>query len=166
MKINVEIAQESNFWDQYKHIINEAFFQNIILLILSRYENFSLLKQVEVSILLADDVTMRRLNKEFRGKDKTTNVLSFPDIDINWRKILELKFEEDYIYLGDVAFGDIVIATEANENAIDFYAHFTHLTIHSILHLLGYDHIKDEDSVIMQAIEVQLLQEIGIKSPY
>ena len=109
---------------------------------------------------------MQSLNNEFRNKDKATNVLSFSDIEIGWRKIVEFIPDSDYMYLGDIAFGYEVIVLEAKNKLISFQDHFKHLVIHAILHLIGYDHIKDEDAQAMESLEIQILEGIGIKSPY
>jgi probable rRNA maturation factor len=166
MRIKIDIARNSKAWIQHKNVINKDFFKKMTDLVLGQYPNFTQLKTVELSVLLTSDEEMQQLNSQFRGKDKTTNVLSFPDMEIDWRKILELNLKNAYIYLGDIAFSEPVIAAESEENSISFYAHFTHLTIHSILHLLGYDHIEEDDAAAMQVIEVQLLKQLGINSPY
>ena len=70
------------------------------------------------------------------------------------------------MYLGDIAFGYEVIALEAKNKLISFQDHFKHLVIHAILHLIGYDHIKDKDAQAMESLEIQILEGIGIKSPY
>ena len=124
------------------------------------------MKEFELSILLAGNKQMQSLNGKFRKKDKATNVLSFPDVEIDWRKIVEFTPDNDYMYLGDIAFGYEVIALEAKNKLISFQDHFKHLVIHAILHLIGYDHIKDDDAEAMESIEIEILEAISIKSPY
>ena len=165
MNIIVEIAKELDEWDNYPEI-DEHLFSEIASMILSRYQNFSVVKEFELSILLAGNKQMQSLNGKFRKKDKATNVLSFPDVEIDWRKIVEFIPDNDYMYLGDIAFGYEVIALEAKNKLISFQDHFKHLVIHAILHLIGYDHIKDDDAEAMESIEIEILESISIKSPY
>jgi probable rRNA maturation factor len=165
MNITVEIAKELDEWDNYPEI-NEELFSRLASLVLSGYPNFSSIAEVELSILLTGNKQMQLLNSQFRSKDKETNVLSFPDIDIDWRKIVEFVPDNNYIYLGDIALGYEVIALEAKNKSISFEDHFKHLMLHAILHLIGYDHIEDDDAKEMESIEVEILESIGIKSPY
>ncbi len=165
MNIIVEIAKELDEWDNYPEI-DELLFSEIASMVLSRYSNFSIVKEFELSILLAGNKQMQSLNGQFRKKDKATNVLSFPDVEIDWRKIVEFTPDNDYMYLGDIAFGYEVIALEAKNKLISFQDHFKHLVIHAILHLIGYDHIKDDDAEAMESIEIEILEAISIKSPY
>ncbi|MBA2629209.1 MAG: rRNA maturation RNase YbeY [Rickettsiaceae bacterium] len=165
MNIIVEIAQESDEWDNVPYV-DESLFSELVSIVLSRYPNFLRVKALELSILLTGAKQMQSLNDKFRRKDKATNVLSFPDLEIDWRKIVEFIPDSDYMYLGDIAFGYEVIALEAKKKMISFQDHFKHLVIHAILHLIGYDHIKDEDAQVMESIEIQILEAIGINSPY
>jgi probable rRNA maturation factor len=104
------------------------------------------------SILLTNDDHIQQLNRDFRNKDNPTNVLSFPD------------GEEGY--LGDIAITLETIAKEAKEQDKDFYHHFTHMVIHGLMHLKGYDHDNDEEAEQMESIEIKILADIGIKNPY
>lgn len=165
MNITIEIAKESDKWDRYPEI-KEKLFSEISFTVLSRYKNFSKVKEFELSILLTDNKQMQSLNKEFRKKNKATNVLSFPDIEIDWRKIIEFVPDSNYMYLGDIAFGYEIIALEAKNKLISFQDHFKHLLIHAILHLIGYDHIIEEDAKAMEAIEIEILETLEINSPY
>ncbi len=106
------------------------------------------------------------MNKEFRGKNYHTNVLSFPDTEIDFNNILEFKPNNDYFYLGDIAFCNEVIEEESAIQNISFQDHFTHLTIHSMLHLLGFDHQNDKEASAMEKLEVEILKKFGISSPY
>ena len=165
MNIIVEIAKELDEWDNYPEI-DERLFSEIASMVLSRYQNFSVVKEFELSILLAGNKQMQSLNGQFRKKDKATNVLSFPYVEIDWRKIVEFIPDSYYMYLGDIAFGYEVIDLEAKNKLISFQDHFKHLVIHAILHLIGYDHIKDDDAEAMESIEIEILEAISIKSPY
>lgn len=165
MNIIVEIAREFDEWGNYPEI-DELLFSEIASMVLYRYSNFSKVKEFELSILLAGNKQMQSLNGQFRKKDKATNVLSFPDVEIDWRKIVEFTPDSNYVYLGDIAFGYEVIALEAKNKLISFQDHFKHLVVHAILHLIGYDHIKDDDAQAMESVEIEILEVMGIKSPY
>ncbi len=104
------------------------------------------------SLLLTNDGHIQQLNRNFRNKDKPTNVLSFPD------------GENDY--LGDIAISLETITKEAKEQDKDFYHHFAHMVIHGLLHLKGHDHENDAEAEKMESLEVKILADIGIKNPY
>ena len=165
MNITIEIAKERGDWDSVKSV-NSDMMASILQNIMNRYDNFRVVKEIEVSILFTDNEGITSLNAEFRNVKKPTNVLSFPDLDINWRQLLEFKPNPDYMYLGDIAFGYEKIKQEAEEKSIKFVDHFKHLFIHAILHLIGYDHNDDEEAEIMESLEVEILKDYNIASPY
>jgi len=107
---------------------------------------------MELSLRLTDDTEIQQLNKDFRQKDYATNVLSFPDGENG--------------YLGDIAISYDRVVEESHHNGKDFNDHFVHLFIHGCLHLMGYDHETEEDALQMEALEVKILQDMGIKNPY
>lgn len=107
-----------------------------------------------VTILLADDTAVRELNLRFRDKDAPTNVLSFP----------APSNPEDH--LGDVALAFGVCAREAAEQGKPLAHHLQHLTVHGVLHLLGYDHIGDDEAEAMEGLERAVLAGLGIPDPY
>ncbi len=115
----------------------------------------------EVSIVLADDDTVRDLNKSYRKLDKPTNVLSFPypppDLNLD---------DGDNPYLGDVVLAYETIAAEAETMERGLNAHVSHLVIHGLLHLLGFDHETDTEARQMEQLEVSLLAKLGIANPY
>lgn len=108
----------------------------------------------EVAILLTDDGEMQRLNRDWRGKDKPTDVLSFP------------ADGHDPRTLGDLALGHGVCARDAAALAIAFESHVSHLIIHGFFHLFGHDHEEDEDARIMESLEVAALARLGLHDPY
>ncbi len=103
------------------------------------------------SILLADNKKLRALNRDFRGKDKATNVLSFPS-------------QGDY--RGDIAIAYGVTKKEAKTTGKTFADHATHLVVHGVLHLAGYDHERPKDAKAMEPLEVKILKRLGIADPY
>lgn len=107
-----------------------------------------------LTVLLTDDAQLRNLNKQFRRKDKPTNVLSFP------ASVL------DSDRLGDVAIAYGVTAREARAGAKSFLDHAAHLTVHGVLHLLGYDHETPREANVMEPLETEILAGLGIADPY
>lgn len=113
--------------------------------------------ETELTIRLVDEQEGRELNSQYRGKDYATNVLSFP---------FEVPEGIDLPLLGDLVICAPVMAREAAEQEKTEQAHWAHLVIHGTLHLLGYDHIKDEDAALMEGREIALLAELGFADPY
>ena len=114
------------------------------------------LKKTEVSIVLTNDKEIQELNKQYRKKDAPTNVLSFPMPPTGapiWQA-------------GDIVISLPTLQREAKEQNKSLSAHFTHLLIHSALHLQGYDHILSKDAKIMENKEIQLLRRFGYDNPY
>jgi len=115
----------------------------------------------ELTIRLVGRAESRRLNRQYRGKDAETNVLSFPaDLPAGIGVDLGLDL------LGDVVICAARVAEEAREQGKSEPAHWAHLTIHGVLHLLGYDHECAEDAAVMEGLEVDLLESLGIPNPY
>lgn len=161
MRIIIEIAKEYRFWQVNKKLLNE-----ITANIAYRFANLSKVKELEISLLLTNNARMQSLNADLRNISKATNVLSMPDIELNWRVMLEYQFDIDYTFLGDIAFGYEKILEEALMRKINFSDHFMHLYVHGILHTLGFDHQNDDEADVMEALEVAILKDFGIKSPY
>lgn len=120
---------------------------------------------VEVSIRLTDDSEVQRLNLDYRGKDKPTNILSFPMLDEEAIHRLSSTAEED-VLLGDMAVAWETLHGEAAEKQIAVSDHFMHLLIHGTLHLLGHDHMEDAEAVAMETLETEILARLGIADPY
>ncbi len=120
---------------------------------------------VETAVRLTSDDEVQKLNAAYRDKDKATNVLSFPMLAPD--RIESIANTDD----GEVLLGDIVLAlgvctAEAAERNIPVAAHATHLIVHGMLHLLGYDHIRDEEAERMEALERVILSNLGLHDPY
>jgi probable rRNA maturation factor len=122
---------------------------------------------VSVSVKLSDDNEVHALNLEWREKDKPTNVLSFPMLDDEEIDALLLgKHEAPEIMLGDIILAYGVCQAEAAEKNIAIADHATHLVIHGMLHLLGHDHIDEQEAEAMEALEVKALASMGLHNPY
>lgn len=113
----------------------------------------------EVSILLADDARAKELNAQWRGKDKPTNVLSFPAVQL-------APGDRPGPLLGDIMIAHQTVAREALKQSKSFHAHLQHLAVHGLLHLLGFDHICDADAAHMETLEKDILARLGIHDPY
>ncbi|MGH6894078.1 MAG: rRNA maturation RNase YbeY [Dongiaceae bacterium] len=114
----------------------------------------------EISFVLTDDRRLRALNRAYRGKDKPTNVLSFAALDDD-----RPKPGMPWL-LGDVVLASGVIAREAKAQGKNLAHHLTHLAVHGVLHLLGYDHEQNQDAEAMEALEIAALAGMGIANPY
>ena len=121
---------------------------------------------VEISVRLADDEEVRTLNRQYRGKDKSTNVLSFPMIQPDLLETVTQDTDDGEVLLGDIILAHGVCAAEAAERGIAVADHATHLMVHGVLHLLGYDHMTDEEAERMEAIERDALASLGLPDPY
>lgn len=111
----------------------------------------------ELSIVLLDDAEQRELNRQWRQIDKPTNVLSFPQIE---------PFSPVVGILGDITLARETLEREAIELGKSFTDHYTHLVVHGFLHILGYDHIEDDEALVMEGLETQILATLGIDDPY
>lgn len=117
------------------------------------------------SLLFTSDAEVHVLNREWRSRDKPTNVLSFPMLE---RGELEaLAPDGPPVMLGDIALAYETCAREAAEKGITLEAHATHLIVHGLLHLAGHDHVEsDEQAEAMEALETRILAKLGIADPY
>lgn len=115
----------------------------------------------ELVIRIVDEDESRALNRDYRGKDKPTNVLSFP-----FEMPEGVPAEALPPLLGDLVICAPVVATEADEQGKALHDHWAHMVIHGVLHLLGFDHIEDADAVIMESLEIRILAGLDIANPY
>ncbi len=111
----------------------------------------------ELLIRIVDRDEIQALNNTYRHKDKPTNVLSFPS---------DLPIEIDESIMGDVVICTDVVLEEARKQKKTFENHLIHMAVHGTLHLLGYDHIEENDAIEMEDLEIKILEKLGIKNPY
>ena len=159
----IDVVIEDARWKilDLKQIANQAFFETLFLLDL-HHKSFS------CCVLACDNKQIRQLNNKFRGKNFPTNVLSFPASVENYEvKSNSTPTEANNPHeLGDIAIAFEICEKEATESKVKFEHHVYHLIIHSVLHLLGFDHEEEENAAKMEKIEVQVLAKLGISDPY
>jgi len=113
--------------------------------------------EVEMTVRIVDEAESHELNLNYRGKDRPTNVLSFP---------FECPDEVELPLLGDLVICRQVVEREAQEQDKPVMAHWAHMVVHGSLHLLGYDHIEDDEAEEMESLETQIMTELGFADPY
>ena len=150
--LSIEISRNSEGWPEHldaraEQAVREALTES----------KAKITGAAELSIVLTDDAEQRNLNRDWRGIDKATNVLSFPQIE---------PFAPVSGLLGDIILARETLVKEADEQGVSFDDHFTHLVVHGFLHLLGYDHIEDADALVMEGLETQILASLGVANPY
>lgn len=117
----------------------------------------------EISLVLTNDNDIKILNREHRGKNKPTNVLSFPQYpDLKSAR----ESDDPLLILGDIVVSYQTLRRECKDENKTFPDHFTHLLVHGFLHLLGYDHMNDKDAKTMESLEVKILKKLGVRNPY
>lgn len=147
---------------EYQNQFNK--WQQLIVDVFNKIMEMNMCSNCSVNLLLTDNNTIKQLNRDFRNIDKPTNVLSFPQIKPNDNKkpLSELKD----INIGDLAMSYDVILDEATQFNKPFFDRCTHLFVHGVLHLLGMDHIEEDERVKMELLEIKILEYFGIKNPY
>ena len=113
--------------------------------------------EVEMTVRIVDEAESHELNLNYRGKDRPTNVLSFP---------FECPDEVELPLLGDLVICRQVVEREAQEQEKPLMAHWAHMVVHGSLHLLGYDHIEDDEEEEMESLETQIMTGLGFADPY
>ncbi|WP_130538029.1 rRNA maturation RNase YbeY [Thiomicrorhabdus indica] len=117
---------------------------------------------VEMTVRVVDEVESQELNRDYRGKDSPTNVLSF-----EFEQPMGLvELGEELPYLGDLVICAAVVEREAKEQNKSLEAHWAHMMVHGTLHLQGYDHIEEKDAQEMEALEIKIMQKLGFDNPY
>lgn len=153
----IDIIAEEDAWNNAIKNVT-IIVENAIKAVL---ENQNLLAKIqEVSVVLTNDDMIKSLNQNYRGKEKATNVLSFP------QTIREELDNEEYIILGDIVVAFETVKKEAAEQNKKLSDHLIHMLVHGCLHLLHYDHISDKDAEVMENLEIKILNQLGLKNPY
>jgi len=122
---------------------------------------------IEISVKLADDAEVQALNRQYRDKDRPTNVLSFPMVQADLVDTVSMNSDDGEVLLGDIVVAHGVCVGEAAEKGISLSDHLTHLVVHGVLHLLGLDHERgDADADAMEEMERVALARLGLPDPY
>ena len=150
--LNIEISRNTEGWPEALDARAEEAVRAALAQSKARIAGAS-----ELSIVLTDDAEQRLLNRDWRGIDKATNVLSFPQIE---------PFGPVSGLLGDIILAHETLVREAAEQGVSFEDHFTHLVVHGFLHLLGYDHMDEDEALAMEGLETQILASLGVADPY
>lgn len=148
MGLVITSQKESLIEEDLKIKFNDAF-----LLICNEEQ----IKQCSINVRIMDDKEMQELNKKFRGKDASTNVLSFTNEDIS--KPITGN-------LGDIAISYEFVKNESEELDVDFDDHMIHMLIHGVYHILGFDHESNTTAEVMENKEIKLLEKLNIRNPY
>lgn len=168
-KINIFISQEEPSWKDILPQV-ETVADSVVSKVfdyVSHHEQIDFLdgnKPIMFNLSLSNNKLVQDLNRDYRGMDKPTNVLSFASID-------DPNFYNDLALYEEVELGDIIIALEtlqqeAEIKQIPLQNHFCHLLTHGLLHLLGFDHIEDEEAEYMEITEIEILSTLNIPNPY
>jgi probable rRNA maturation factor len=159
-RLQVDIVVEGGDWPSYEDLAV------IVAPVVAAVEMHPALQRhfpADACLAFADDALMRRLNGQFRAKDKATNVLSFPAPVSRGR---DHSLGPDRANLGDIALGFETVASEARDQSIQLADHVRHLVLHGLLHLMGYDHEAAADADVMEALEIEILGQLGVANPY
>lgn len=152
MPLEIDVIRNDDAWPEHLESLAERAVLEAI-----RHAKPKVKGAAELSILLTNDEEQHELNQQWRGKDSSTNVLSFPQIE---------PFGPVIGILGDITLARETLIREAEEQGVTFEAHFTHLMVHGFLHILGYDHITDAQALQMESLETQILASLGVEDPY
>ena len=152
-KIQINFFCKSNYWSR-RMVKIKKIAQRVIKI---DDLNFKKKNFYTLNLVFVDDKNIKKINKEYRKKNKTTDVLTFVN------SIKNNNVNEIY---GDIFFSAETIKKDAKKNIINFYDHITHLMIHCFLHVNGYDHNKETDFIKMKTLEEKILMKCDIESPY
>ncbi len=168
--ILIDLETKSKKWNEEKNIeeLVEKICQKIIPLtdlkkLLTK--NFTL----EIAVSLVSDAQIKKINQQFRDKNKATDVLSFSNLDENLIRQIGLKKAIgacNYLLLGDIVIAYETVKKESLAQKKKFHEHLTHLILHSILHLIGFDHEDEKMAKIMENLEIKILKTLKIQNPY
>ncbi|MFV9931143.1 MAG: rRNA maturation RNase YbeY [Francisella endosymbiont of Hyalomma asiaticum] len=135
--------------------------QDLLLKCLQLVADKNHISHAEVNVSIVSNNEIQQINKQFRNKDKPTNIISF-----EFEKPQGLPDDIAADFLGDIIIAPMVIEKEAKEQNKKLNDHWQHIFIHGLLHLLSYDHQNDQEAEVMEYLEIQLLAQLGIANPY
>lgn len=162
--LDMDVSFDAGGWQEAcanaEELIKHAA-QKVFAMGCSFFQELNEAKHVSVTIIGSNDARVHELNREYRGKDKPTNVLSFPQLDIDEEINADIP-----VMLGDIILAFETTEREAVEQEKSFEAHMVHLVVHGMLHLLGYDHIDDDEAEVMEKLECDILDDLGYENPY
>lgn len=159
MTPSLDLVQDRGDWPDQSHVME--WFERAIDAA-TQATSFNL-GHGEVGVVLTDDASMQRINREHRGRDVSTNVLSFPGLTPS--ALADLDGKRPFL-LGDLVFAFQTIESEAKAGQLSLHDHMSHLIVHGFLHLLGYDHEEDAEAEAMEAMETRILASLGVADPY
>lgn len=152
MLVEIDIAENAGDWPDVKDLVQRAITHVFDMLEMADVES-------ELSLVLTNDAEVQGLNAAWRKKDKPTNVLSFPAFEIE-------AGQKPGPMLGDIVLAYETVKREAEQESKSFEDHTSHLIVHGLLHLLGYDHENDTEAEHMEGLETTILGKMGIDDPY
>lgn len=156
----IEISIQDPEWEKMPDIFNMIKLAAKTALNSAVLPKVAIERDLEISIVLANDDLIQVLNREYRKKDSPTNVLTFATLDS------EEISSEGILNLGDVILAYQTIERESQEKGIFPTDHIKHLTVHGVLHLLGYDHMNESEANDMETLEIRILEKLGVQNPY
>ena len=161
-KINIDINIEEENWVKLLPEANDII-KHASIATLCETKIIKQVQSIEISVLLTNDEFIQKLNCDYRNQDKPTNVLSFPLENFTAGEYADLSGD---MVIGDMIFALETILSESEEQGKYPVHHLAHLAVHSLLHLIGYDHETDEEAQRMEALETKVLAGLGIADPY
>ncbi len=153
--VSIDILVESDLWGDVDALRADI---ETTVAMARDMADAEIVEDAELSLVLTDDASIRVINRDHRGFDKPTNVLSFPQDDPDADAYGPM--------LGDIVVAHETVTREAVDDGISFRAHFLHMIVHGFLHLVGYDHLNDDEAEEMEGLETAILARLGIADPY
>ena len=147
-KLQVEFFKQPNYITKTSNKLEK---------IIKDFSSFFSINEINLEISFCSAQEIKKINKQFRGQDKPTNVLSFPDENLTNISI---------ICNGEILICNDILLAEAKDQNKEIFNHFVHLLVHSMLHIVGYGHEQENDAILMENNEVKFLSKIGISDPY
>ncbi len=163
--LDIDLCIHDCIWDERLKLLESKIIE-VITYTIKKLKINRIRPKIELCIILTNDQEMRKINLRYRGKNKSTNVLSFPTDEVDLNNLSATINEKLLWPLGDIILSYNTIAQEHTKRLISFESHFMHLLTHGFLHLLNFDHQATEDAKHMESLEIAILAQLGINSPY